>query len=471
MITQSSILQSTTQKYLEIFDITNDIIMLQDGSCSLVLKTSAINFDLFSEEEQDATIYAYAALLNSLSFPIEIVVRSQKKDVTGYLDLLKGQEVKAYNPVQKRQIREYRQFIEQLVQERNVLDKKFYIILTASAIELGLASAPSVVPGLPTTKKTAPILDKYAILEKALPTLQPRRDHIAHQCARIGLYTQQLTTQELIQLFYTVYNPEAAKGQKVMDTNDYTTPLVSADLRVGPEVTVPAAPAPTQVEPPAATLSENASLDTSLSLPPTPKATPASVPAPSAPASIAPPSNNPLINGVAPASSPAVPVAATTAPIPAMPKPTPIALSPTPTPVSDLPKPTPPPLNSQNAQSVALEKPATSPASIPVTPNPTTSAPATTPVSTAPVTPISPPTAPNSIPTPSAPTAAIPSAPAIPTPSISESPVMAAPKPAASVPTPAASLKEETFVINTDLKPPTPPPTVAQPSTPSSPTT
>ncbi|PWU23736.1 hypothetical protein C5B42_01765 [Candidatus Cerribacteria bacterium 'Amazon FNV 2010 28 9'] len=232
MVTQSNAIQSTTQKYLEISDITNDLILLQDGSCSLVLNTSAINFDLFSEEEQDATIYAYAALLNSLSFPIEIVIRSQQKDVSGYLELLKNQEVHAYNPLQKKQIRDYRMFIEQLVQERNVLEKKFYIIITASPIELGVPGSASVVPGLPKTTKTVPVFDKYAVLEKAATILGPRRDHLIHQCARIGLYAQQLKTQELIQLFYTIYNPESAKGLKVSDSSAYTTPLVQANLRV-----------------------------------------------------------------------------------------------------------------------------------------------------------------------------------------------------------------------------------------------
>ncbi len=240
-INTSQSLQSTTQKYLEIFDISNDLLMMQDGTCSIILRTSAINFDLFSEEEQDATIYAYAALLNSLSFPIEIVIRSQKKDVSAYLDLLKNQETKAYTPLQKKQIRDYRAFVEQLVQERNVLDKKFYLIITASAIEMGLVTTSTFVPGVKATQKTAQVaFDKYAVIEKALTVLQPRRDHLMHQLARIGLYSEQLKTQEIIQLFYGIFNPEASEGQKIVNSADYTTPLVSAQLRVTPE----AAPTP-----------------------------------------------------------------------------------------------------------------------------------------------------------------------------------------------------------------------------------
>ncbi len=229
MITQSDILQSTTQKYLELFDISHDALILQDGSVSIVLESSAINFDLYSEEEQDAAIYAYAALLNSLSFPIEIVIRSQKKDVTSYLDLLKTAESKAYNPINKNNIREYREFVEQLVQERNVLEKKFYIVTTYTALEAGILSGSSLIPGM-GGKNTAP-LDKTSILDKALTNLAPRRDHLVHQFARIGLFLRQVKTQELIQLFYSIYNPDGAKGIRIGESTEYTSPLVQADLQ------------------------------------------------------------------------------------------------------------------------------------------------------------------------------------------------------------------------------------------------
>lgn len=228
MINQSNALQSTTQKYLELFDITNDVLLLRDGAVSMVLNSTAINFDLYSEEEQDAAIYAYAALLNSLSFPIEIVIRSQRKDVTSYLELLHQAELKAYNPVNKRNIKDYRQFVEELVQERNVLEKKFYIVITYTAIEGGIISGATFIPGM--NKKAPETLDKGAVLEKALTNLAPRRDHLVHQFARIGLSLRQLSTQELIQLFYTMYNPDSSDGMHVTNPSEYSSPLVEADI-------------------------------------------------------------------------------------------------------------------------------------------------------------------------------------------------------------------------------------------------
>ncbi len=225
----SRFLQSTTQQYLEIYDVTNDLIILKDGSVAMVLQTNAMNFGLLSEEEQDATIYTYAGLLNSLTFPVEIVIRSQKKDVTTYLNYLKAQEQNLLQPVRKTQLRRYREFVEALVQETNILDKKFYIVIPYSAVEMGIAET-SPIPGMPARKSDKP-LDKIYILDKAKTNLEPKRDHLLSQLARIGLVGKQMKTQDLIQLLYTIYNPEAANDQHMTDSNAYTMPVVEASIK------------------------------------------------------------------------------------------------------------------------------------------------------------------------------------------------------------------------------------------------
>src|SRR3990167_5008334 len=113
----STPIHATTQDHLEIEDVIDNLILLKDGSAALVIKTNAINFGLLSEEEQDATIYAYAALLNSLTFPIQIVIRSEQKDVTGYINLLAIQEQKQTNTLLKTQIQTYKKFVAQVVKE------------------------------------------------------------------------------------------------------------------------------------------------------------------------------------------------------------------------------------------------------------------------------------------------------------------------------------------------------------------
>lgn len=240
-------LRSTAQKYLDIFDITSDLLILRDGSISLILQVNAINFGLLSEPEQDAIIYAYAALINSLSFPIEITIKSQPKDVSRYLEYVDEQLSHAPTDLRRRQIAQYRQFVSNLITEQNVLDKTFYVVLPLSALELGLIDSLNPVSSV-TNKNKEVEFDKYALIEKAKNILIPRRDHMISQFARIGLQARQLTTKEIIHLFYTAYNFEAAEGARMVDSREYTTAVIQTQggvINPPPMATSPAAaPAP-----------------------------------------------------------------------------------------------------------------------------------------------------------------------------------------------------------------------------------
>lgn len=218
--------QSSTQQHLDIEDIRDDIVVLKDGSCVLVMQTTAVNFGLLSEKEQDAMIYAYGGLLNSLTFPIQILIVSAKKDISAYLKLLKTEEEKATKPIFKEQIKKYYDFIKKIVSENQVLDKKFYVAIPFSSLELGLKSAKSSLFG--QKKLQFPV---GYILEKAKNALFPKRDHLIRQLSRIGLKCEQLKTQKLIELFYNLYNPEAIGTHTLVDTKEYTTPIVAANTK------------------------------------------------------------------------------------------------------------------------------------------------------------------------------------------------------------------------------------------------
>ncbi len=226
MPAQQTPIRATTQEHLDIEDIRDDLVILKDGSCCLILETTAINFGLLSEPEQDATIYAYAGFLNSLSFPVQIVIRSQRKDISSYLQLLKRAEEKQEESLLKEQIQKYRVFVERIVKENQVLDKNFYIIIPFSSLELGVSSSLSQSF---TRKKKLPFPIDY-ILEKAKITLYPKRDHLISQFGRLGLKARQLKTQEMLDLFYQIYNPEAF-GQKIAATKSYNAPLVSPAIK------------------------------------------------------------------------------------------------------------------------------------------------------------------------------------------------------------------------------------------------
>lgn len=195
-------IRDTTQTFTEIEDIDHDMVMFADGSCVFIIGVSAVNFGLLSETEQENLIYAYAGLLNSLSFPIQILIRSQHKDVTAYLELLSDSEKKQKNPKLAKSIHDYRQFIADTVKAKDVLDKKFYIIIPFSNLELG-----------PTTKalignqKSGLPLPKNVIWDKSQTVLNPKKDHIVRLSERLGLHAYQLTNDQLIKLFFTIYNP------------------------------------------------------------------------------------------------------------------------------------------------------------------------------------------------------------------------------------------------------------------------
>lgn len=214
-------LRGSTQEHLEIEDIRDDLVLLKDGSCALIIQTSAVNFGLLSAAEQDAIIYAYAGLLNSLTFAIQIVIRSKRKDISSYVASLEKAQEKQTNELLKNQIAKYRDFVVKTVKENNVLDKKFYIIIPFSALELGVgSSAKSLVK-----QKTLPI-PKEIIMEKARVALAPKAEHLYRLMGSLGLKGRQMTTPELIELFFDAYNPNTDRPN-VGEITSYTTPIVT----------------------------------------------------------------------------------------------------------------------------------------------------------------------------------------------------------------------------------------------------
>lgn len=290
----ADIISSTTQQFLDIHDIVNNFVIMKDGTVSVLITVDAMNFGLLAEEEQDAVMYAYAGLLNSLNYTVQIVINSQTKDVTSYLQLLKDQESSASNETIRRRIKQYREFVTNLIHDRNVLDKKFYVVIPANSIELGFAGAKSVLPG--QSKFDISSIERSILLEKAQNILDPRRDHLIAQFARIGLFSRQLTTQEIIQLFYIRYNPEAAEGQQIGESSSYSSPLVEASIQgsvMNTDTVVP----PT----------------ISGTLPPTPPAAP-QVPEPPAPDTTIPETPAPEVAPVSPPQAPISPEPTTTTP-------------------------------------------------------------------------------------------------------------------------------------------------------------
>lgn len=177
----------------------------------MVMESTSLNFGLLSEKEQEAVIAAYAAMINSLSFSIQIVVRTQRKDISSYVTFLDEQSKKITHPLLAKLMQDYKNFITESVKKKNVLGKRFFVVLYLSPLELGVGKSVASI----TKRKSGPLpFPESYVIKKAKIILYPRRDHLMRQAGRVGLKFSQLGTSSLIDLYYAIYNPEHPATKK-----------------------------------------------------------------------------------------------------------------------------------------------------------------------------------------------------------------------------------------------------------------
>ncbi len=198
---------NTTQQHLSIKDIQNDILLLKDGGGALVLQVSAVNFGLLSDREQVAIISSFAQMLNSLSFSIQIMIHSESLNISSDQTILDKAQKAQTNPLLAQMITEYKLFVQSTSKDMEVLDKKFYLVIPLFSLELGLVSS------------------KQALEQKVKTVLLPRRDQLIRQLNRVGLKAIQLSKQQLVEVFYNIYNGQAL--EKIIEQ-----PIKPQDLSV-----------------------------------------------------------------------------------------------------------------------------------------------------------------------------------------------------------------------------------------------
>ena len=197
-------LEETAQAAVPVADIVEDIVIFKDGGACVVLESTSLNFGLLSEKEQEAVIAAFAALLNSVSFSVQILVRSQLKDISNYLRYLDEAQLKIINPKLSALMTGYKKFIAETIKKKNVLSKKFYVVIPFAALELGITKSFMSL----AKKRKGPLpYSRAEVVKKAKTVLLPKRDHLSRQAGRLGLKLRQLTTFQLVDLFYEVFNP------------------------------------------------------------------------------------------------------------------------------------------------------------------------------------------------------------------------------------------------------------------------
>lgn len=205
----------STQLYLKVSEIRDDAAILKNGGLRMVLKTSSVNLNLKSEQEQNAVIYSYQNFLNSLEFPIQIVVRSKKLDLEQYIDKLKKIGVKQGNPLLQKQTFEYIEYVSRLVEYADIMEKQFYVVIPQDPIGEERRSffksfLESIFPGDSVSK----IKQRHAQFAELKKRLTQRVNTVRAGLESCGLRADPLNTQELIELFYETYNPLTSRSQR-----------------------------------------------------------------------------------------------------------------------------------------------------------------------------------------------------------------------------------------------------------------
>lgn len=192
-------IHATTQKFTEIIDFIDTIVVMEGGSACMVIEITASNFALLSRREQDTRIFAYAALLNSLSFPIQIIIRNKRMDITSYIKELDEVIKTTKSPQLATYIQYYRDFVHEMVTVNVVLNKAFYLVIPFSPLEAGVGGAVKT-----TTQKTQSPAETYAA--NAKKALQTKASSLLAQLQKFAMSARILEREDLIKLFYDIYN-------------------------------------------------------------------------------------------------------------------------------------------------------------------------------------------------------------------------------------------------------------------------
>lgn len=196
---------TSLQNQMDVADIKKNTIVLKDGSLRMVLAVSSINFDLKSNDEKEALVFSYQEFLNTLDFPIQILVSSKKFDVDPYLELLSKREKQERNELLKNQINDYVSFIKELTQVGNIMSTLFYVVVPFYPIESKEGSMLEKLASSVNPRKA--IYQKREAFETYKNQILKRTEQVKGALGGMGLNIVALETNELIELFYNSYNP------------------------------------------------------------------------------------------------------------------------------------------------------------------------------------------------------------------------------------------------------------------------
>jgi len=196
---------NATQDFVPIRDVRDDVVILKSGQMCKILLASSINFALKSRDEQQAILFQFQNFLNTLDFSLQIYVQSRRLNIEPYIATLKALEPIQYNDLMRVQLREYIEFIRTFTTEVDVMSKNFFVVV------------PYTPPKLDIKKSFTSILSQGKVIEtntfeEQRLQLEQRQSVVEQGLNRIGVRTIPLKDDELVELFYHIYNPGDITG-------------------------------------------------------------------------------------------------------------------------------------------------------------------------------------------------------------------------------------------------------------------
>ena len=231
---------NSSQNTLQIAEIRDGIVILNDGSFRAVVMVKSINFDLMSSQEQEAVEFSYQGFLNSLFFPIQIFVRTQKVDLEPYIERLDKIRTEHDNMLLSLLMEDYIDYIDNLSQQTNIMDKKFYVVIPFfpfDDIKKALTESKNLIKGIVGlfNQREERVVINETDLEKAKTELRNRVQSVLSGLMDCGIQGLPLDTQELIELYYDSYNPDTATRQQLKNFDSLTADVVTKGQGPAPQ--------------------------------------------------------------------------------------------------------------------------------------------------------------------------------------------------------------------------------------------
>lgn len=207
--------KASTQRFMPVAEIRNDTILLKNGGLRAVLEIEALNFNLKSETEQQGIIAGYGSFVNTVTFPLQIVIRSTRTNIDDYLEKVRAAGNNHQNELLKNQTMAYANFMQRLIDVADIMQKKFYVIVPYDINMRKKTVFEQFFDWLNPDDSASKAGTRARLFNSESKHLTERVELISSGLGNIGLHPKRLNTSELIGLMYKIYNPKTSQNQKL----------------------------------------------------------------------------------------------------------------------------------------------------------------------------------------------------------------------------------------------------------------